>query len=89
MKAMNKSNLSENRSRVIARPFHSRSFFGFLLGVCFLMTSCGSEPPEGVPIDLEAIRQFKPFSLRDLDGQVRSLEDFLDRLTLVTFFFPT
>jgi cytochrome oxidase Cu insertion factor (SCO1/SenC/PrrC family) len=31
---------------------------------------------------------FKPFSLKTLDGQKKSLRDFANRLTLVNFFFP-
>ncbi len=49
----------------------------------------GTTPPEGTPIDLEAMREFKPFELRTLSGETRRLSDYLDRVTLVAFFFPT
>ena len=32
---------------------------------------------------------FKPFALKALDGSPKTLKDYLDRVTLVTFFFPT
>ncbi len=36
-----------------------------------------------------AAGKFRPFSLETLDGKTKSLGDYLGRLTLVTFFFPT
>jgi cytochrome oxidase Cu insertion factor (SCO1/SenC/PrrC family) len=39
-------------------------------------------PPTAVPDG------FKPFALKTLDGQKKTLRDFANRLTLVTFFFP-
>ncbi len=35
------------------------------------------------------MREFKPFELRTLSGETRRLSDYLDRVTLVAFFFPT
>ena len=35
-----------------------------------------------------AVDSFKPFSLRTLDGQKKTLKDFSNKLTLVSFFFP-
>ena len=32
---------------------------------------------------------FKPFTLKALDGSPKTLRDYLDKATLVTFFFPT
>lgn len=51
--------------------------------------SCTSRAPEGTPIDLEALRDFKAFELRTLSGETRRLTDYLDQVTLVSFFFPT
>jgi cytochrome oxidase Cu insertion factor (SCO1/SenC/PrrC family) len=63
------------------------------LALCGLIllggAACSLDPPSGEPIDYESLPQFKPFELRNLDGEPRVLADFLDRLTLVSFFFPT
>jgi peroxiredoxin len=32
--------------------------------------------------------KFKPFKLKTLDGTVKTLEDYRDKLTLVSFFYP-
>ena len=40
-------------------------------------------------IDMEAMRTFAPFELKGLDGQQHRLQDYLDKITLVSFFFPT
>ena len=50
---------------------------------------CSSGEPPGEPIDLEALRIFKPFQLKALTGENRTLGDYLDRVTLVALFFPT
>ena len=66
------------------------SWIGLLLYLAVAFPSCtGSIPPAGEPIDLEALREFKPFQLQDLAGENRRLSDFLDKVTLVSFFFPT
>jgi hypothetical protein len=57
----------------------------FLAGVA----ACTVESPPGEPIDFEALPHFKPFDLKTVDGEGRVLGDYLDRLTLVSFFFPT
>jgi glutathione peroxidase-family protein len=41
------------------------------------------------PGPLTAAEPFKPFSLRTLDGNPRALRDYLNKATLVTFFFPS
>jgi hypothetical protein len=67
-----------------------RYWIGWLLGLAAAAgPGCTSTPPEGTPIDLEAMREFKPFELRTLGGETRRLDDYLDRVTLVAFFFPT
>ncbi len=38
---------------------------------------------------MEAMRTFKPFALEGLDGQRHALDEYLNRITLVAFFFPT
>ena len=66
-----------------------RIIFCFL--ACFLVllpTACSDAPPEGTPIDFESARIFKPFKLKDLEGNERELTEFLSRTTLVAFFFP-
>lgn len=56
-----------------------------------LATGCSSysDEPPGEKIDLEAWRTFKPFSLPDVEGRTRTLSEFLDRATIIAFFFPT
>lgn len=41
------------------------------------------------PSPLAPAEPFKPFALRTLDGSPRVLRDYLNRATLVTFFFPS
>jgi thiol-disulfide isomerase/thioredoxin len=38
---------------------------------------------------LQSADAFKPFALRTIDGIPRELKDYLNKVTLVTFFFPT
>lgn len=38
---------------------------------------------------VSAADKFKPFTLKTVDGGTRSLKDYLNKATLVTFFFPT
>ena len=67
-----------------------RIVFCFL--ACFLvllLAACNDVPPEGTPIDFESARVFKPFKLKDLEGNERELTEFLSRTTLIAFFFPT
>jgi hypothetical protein len=54
-----------------------------------LSSGCTTTPPEGTPIDFESTRNFKPFTLNDLEGNQRELSEFLSEATLVAFFFPT
>jgi hypothetical protein len=61
----------------------------FLLLFLNLLASCTEAPPEGIPIDFTSARVFKPFKLKDLDGNQKELEEFLSEATLVAFFFPT
>jgi hypothetical protein len=62
-----------------------------LLGFSLLGSgpSCTTPPPQGEAIDFEVVREFKPFRLKSLQGETKILDEFLDRLTLVSFFFPT
>ncbi|MFZ0430646.1 MAG: hypothetical protein WAO20_21205 [Acidobacteriota bacterium] len=66
-----------------------------LLGLAILLltalvpAACTTTPPQGEPIDMEALRTFAPFDLKGLDGQQHRLRDYLDKITLVSFFFPT
>lgn len=60
-----------------------------LLLVLSVLAGCTEAPPEGTPIDFTSARVFKPFKLRDLDGNQKGLEEFLSEATLVAFFFPT
>lgn len=60
--------------------------------ILLLMTiplACTTPEPPGQPIDMEAMRTFKPFALEGLDGQRHALDEYLNRITLVAFFFPT
>lgn len=60
--------------------------------ILLLMTiplACTTPEPEGQVIDMEAMRTFKPFALEGLDGQRHALDEYLNRITLVSFFFPT
>ena len=38
---------------------------------------------------VSAADRFKPFTLKTVEGSARSLKDYLNRATLITFFFPT
>jgi peroxiredoxin len=40
------------------------------------------------PVFAKNLKPFKPFKLKTLDGQRRTLADYADRLTLVAFFYP-
>ena len=61
-----------------------------LIAVFLSLGGCVSPfPPEGTPIDFEAQREFKSFRMRTLEGDMVSLDDFLNRATLISFFFPT
>lgn len=68
----------------------SRQLVTILLGLLLMLGSaCTTEPPAGEPLDLEAINRFKPFRLLSLEGETITLDDVLDKVTLVAFFFPT
>ncbi len=54
-----------------------------LPGLCAAMMLMLSQPCA------PAKEGFKPFALRTLNGEHKALRDFLNRATLVTFFFPT
>lgn len=60
-----------------------------LLAVLAIGAGCTTTPPEGTPIDLDGLRNFKAFDLKTLSGESRKLDDYLARATLVSFFFPT
>jgi thiol-disulfide isomerase/thioredoxin len=49
------------------------------IAICMLLTA-------GHLVSADA---FKPFTLKSLDGNPKVLKDFLNKATLVTFFFPT
>jgi thiol-disulfide isomerase/thioredoxin len=51
--------------------------------------ACSTEPPPGEPIRFDVGKEFEPFELTDLEGQNRKSSEFQDRVTLVSFFFPT
>jgi len=38
---------------------------------------------------MEEMRTFKPFELKTISGEARTLSDFLGRVTFVALFFPT
>ena len=43
-----------------------------------------------VPVNqVQAARKFKSFELKTPDGTTRTLEDYLDKATLIAFFFPS
>lgn len=68
----------------------SRRLLTILVGLSLMLVSaCTTEPPAGEPIDFDAINRFKPFQLQSLEGKTVTLEDVLDKVTLVAFFFPT
>ena len=52
-------------------------------------SGCSTEPPLGEPVQFDTGKDFEPFELLDLEGQNRKLSEFLNRSTLVSFFFPT
>jgi thiol-disulfide isomerase/thioredoxin len=62
-----------------------------LVVVCAIgiFSACSPESPEGGPIDFEFASAFKSFELETLEGENRTLSDFLSKATLVSFFFPT
>jgi peroxiredoxin len=41
-----------------------------------------------LPATAKSIKPFKPFKLKTLDGQKKTLADYSDTLTLVAFFYP-
>lgn len=59
--------------------------------VLTLAVACAPAPTEPDPVDLPPAPGlvFRSFEFPDLNGESRSLEDFLDKATLVNFFFPT
>jgi cytochrome oxidase Cu insertion factor (SCO1/SenC/PrrC family) len=70
---------------------HFRRAIWPLLVLLFAMipSACTTQAPEGQPIDMEAMRTFSPFQLKGLDGKSHDLKEYLSRVTLVSFFFPT
>jgi len=60
-----------------------------ILLFAMIPSACTTQAPEGRPIDMEAMRTFSPFQLKGLDGKSHSLQEYLGRVTLVSFFFPT
>ena len=61
-----------------------------ILLAVMVLPSCTMTPePEGQPIDMEAMRTFSPFQLKGLDGKSHDLQEYLSKITLVSFFFPT
>lgn len=85
-----KTNASSSTDR-FRRAAGILSSFGlaliFLLAVA--LPACTTPEPEGEPIDMEAMRTFKPFELKGLDGKSHRLDEYLNKVTLVSFFFPT
>ena len=45
-------------------------------------------PASGAAAGTAAATSFKPFTLKTLDGQKKTLQDYSNKLTLVNFFFP-
>jgi len=90
---MKRNESTSTRSRFLS----GRRLLGTVLSwtglVFFLLWACPgcstAYSPEGEPIDMESLREFKPFELPDLSGQTRQLSDYLDKVTVVAFFFPT
>ena len=79
--------LSHKDPGILATAF---SWTGLILLLLLAYPACSiGSPPAGEPIDLEAFREFKPFQLKEVSGEVRRLSDYLDKVTLVSFFFPT
>lgn len=60
-----------------------------ILLFAMIPSACTTQAPEGQPIDMEAMRTFSPFQLKGLDGKSHALQEYLSRITLVSFFFPT
>jgi thiol-disulfide isomerase/thioredoxin len=52
---------------------------GLAVAICMLLTLG----------HLRSAEAFKPFTLKTLDGNPKVLKDYLNKATLVTFFFPT
>ena len=48
----------------------------------------GSHPAVSAALPEGASATFKPFSLKSLDGKTKTLKDFSNKITLVSFFFP-
>lgn len=69
------------------RPVLSIAFSIAVLGGGFV--GCSSEPPMGEPVHFDTGTAFEPFVLTDLEGRERRLSEFLEKSTLVSFFFPT
>lgn len=64
-------------------------YLAYTAALLLLVSACSTAPPDGEPIDFEQTQTFKSFRLQDLDGEMRTLEDFLADATIVNFFFPT
>lgn len=88
--SMMKMTAGSSSSRVGRCPgTHRRIAFVLLLSCVLLSFACTTPAPEGEPIDMEAMRTFQPFNLKGLDGRTHGLTEYLDKITLVSFFFPT
>ena len=51
-------------------------------------TNPTSPHPNGFVADTAANQKFKPFKMKTLDGTDKSLQDFSNKVTLVSFFYP-
>lgn len=61
---------------------HWRGIQWFLLCIILILTLVQAN-------QVQAARKFKSFELKTPDGTTRTLEDYLDKATLIAFFFPT
>lgn len=61
----------------------------WILALALVAASCGKEPPNFQGIDVTGANWGRDFSLRDPDGQVRTLADFRGKYVLLFFGYTT